>query len=64
MSSSNLRMSANSVGVAFLVSGLLAVRNNPAHDEILKRLRDALTKGRVVKVGMRSTDSDIIEDVI
>ncbi len=36
--------------------------NNPAYEEILQLLRDAMKKGRVVKVEVASPDSDILED--
>jgi hypothetical protein len=38
-------------------------RKNPAYDEALRLLRDALAKGRVLQVGVASLDSDIIEEV-
>jgi hypothetical protein len=34
---------------------------NPKYDEILKLLRDAMAKGRVLKVQFASLDSDIVE---
>ncbi len=36
---------------------------NPAYDETLKLLRDALAKKRVLKVGVASVDSDLIEEI-
>jgi hypothetical protein len=51
--------------VAFLESARFyrLSRKNPRHDEVLKNLRHAMAKGRVLKVRFASPDDDIIEDV-
>lgn len=57
---------ADSVEVIFLESARFyrLPRKNPAFDDIVKRLRDAMSHGHTLDVGVASLDSDIIEDVI
>ena len=57
---------ADSVEVVFLESARFyrLLRKNPVYDKVLRRLRDAMTKGHVLKVGIASQESDIIEDVV
>lgn len=38
-------------------------KGHPSFEEILVQLRDAMTKRRVVQVGLASPDGDVIEDV-
>ena len=57
---------AESVEVIFLESARFyrLLRKNPAFDDLVKRLRDAMNSRHVLDVGIASPDSDIIEDVI
>ena len=54
---------AEYVEVVFLESARFykLPKKNPKYDEILKLLRDAMAKGRVLKVQFASLDSDVIE---
>lgn len=56
---------ADSVEVVFLESARFyrLLKKNPAYDEVLKRLRDGMAKGHVLKVRFASEESDIIEGV-
>jgi hypothetical protein len=56
---------ADDVEVMFLESARFyrLSRKNPAYDDALTLLRDASAKGRVLRIGLASLQSDIIEDV-
>lgn len=56
---------AEYIEVAFLESARFyrLTTKNPRYDEILRRLRDAMAKGHVLKVRCASQDSDLIEEV-
>ena len=56
---------ADHVEVVFLESARIyrLPRKNPAYDEALTLLRDALANHRVLQVGLASLDSDIIEEI-
>lgn len=56
---------ADSVEVMFLESARFyrLLRNNPAFDNVLKRLRDAMTRRQVLDVEFSSQDSEIIESL-
>jgi len=56
---------ADFVEVVFLESARFyrLSRKNPRYAEALRRLRKALAKKRVVKVGIASLDSDMIEEI-
>lgn len=59
------RKGAEYLEVVFLESARFyrVSKDNPRYDEILGHLRDAMARGRVLKVRCASLDSDIIEDV-
>lgn len=59
------RKGADHVEVLFLESPRFykLLKKNPAYDEILKQLREAMTSGHVVKVRRASPDSEIIDAV-
>ena len=56
---------ADSVEVVFLESARFykLSKENPAFDGALKRLREAVVKGHVLKVGFASLESDTIEEI-
>ncbi len=56
---------ADYLEVVFLESARFyrLLRQNPKYDEIVRLLRDAMAKGRVLKVRCASLDSDVIEEV-
>ncbi len=56
---------ADNLEVVFLESARFyrLRKDTPAFDEILRLLRDAMAKGRALKVHFASPDSDIIEEV-
>lgn len=56
---------ADHAEVVFLESARFyrLARENPTYDNALRLLRDAVEKGRVLKIGLASPDSDIIEEV-
>jgi len=56
---------ADHVEVVFLESARIyrLPRQNPAYDEALRLLRDALANNRALQVGLASLDSDIIEEI-
>ena len=53
------------VEVVFLESARFyrLLRKNPAFDNLVKQLRDAMDSGRMLDVGVASPDSDIIEEL-
>jgi hypothetical protein len=53
------------VEVLFLESARIykLLREQPGSDELLERLREAEVERRVVRVGLASLDSDVVEDV-
>ena len=56
---------ADPIEVVFLESARFykLVRKNPAFNEALKLLQDALAGRRVLEIGTSSIDSDVIEEV-
>jgi hypothetical protein len=53
------------VEVVFLESARFyrLLRKNPAFDDLVRQLRDALRSGHMVNVGVSSPESDVIEDL-
>lgn len=56
---------ADYVEVVFLESARFyrLLKENPTYDKALRLLRDAMEKGRVLKIGLASLDSDTINEV-
>jgi hypothetical protein len=59
------RKGASYVEVAFLESARFyrLLESNPAFDDALRLLRAAMAVGRVLRVGLASPGSDVIEEV-
>jgi hypothetical protein len=67
MTVANIRddVAADNVEVIFLESARFykVSKHNPKYQEMMRSLRDAIARGRILRVRFASPDSDIIEEV-